>query len=311
MRASPTERRRLRAGSARSLLACTFLALLGGGWARAPREPAQQGAVQVRSHPVAGPVHWIEGRGGNLGVSAGEDGLLLIDDQFEDLAPQIQAELDKLSKGPLRFVVNTHWHGDHTGGNVVFGRKAPILAQENVRKRLQGKSPGRGPSESTPPHALPAVTYPQAVSLHLNGEEVRVVHYPGAHTDGDSVVFFMRSNVVHMGDLFFSGRFPFIDLDSGGSVRGLERSVREILDVLADDVKIIPGHGPLSTKADLGRYHGMLVDSIARVEKALAAGKSVVEMQEGKVLAGYEEWAWGFVGMDKFLETLVRDLKPR
>jgi cyclase len=311
MRASPTPRRRIRAGSPRALLACTFLALLGSAWALSPREPAQQGPVQVRSHPVAGPVHWIEGRGGNLGVSAGEDGLLLIDDQFEDVAPQIQAELDKLSKGPLRFVVNTHWHGDHTGGNVVFGRKAPILAQENVRERLQNPPAGRARAEPTPPHALPVVTYPQAVSLHLNGEEVRVVHYPGAHTDGDSVVFFTGSNVVHMGDLFFSGRFPFIDLDSGGSVRGLERSVREILDVLADDVKIIPGHGPLSTKADLRRYRDMLADSIARVEKALAAGKSVEEMQEEKVLAGYEEWAGGVVGMERFVETLARDLGGR
>ncbi|HVS08908.1 MAG TPA: MBL fold metallo-hydrolase [Planctomycetota bacterium] len=311
MRASPTPRRRIRAGSPRALLACAFLVLLGSAWGLSPREPDPQEPVQVRSHPVAGPVHWIEGRGGNLGVSAGEDGLLLIDDQFEDLAPQIQAELDKLSKAPLRFVVNTHWHGDHTGGNAVFGRKAPIVAQENVRERLQGKSAGRGPSEPTPPHALPVVTYLQSVSLHLNGEEVRVVHYPGAHTDGDSVVFFMRSNVVHMGDLFFSGRFPFVDLDSGGSVRGVERSVREILDVLADDVKIIPGHGPMSTKADLRRYRDMLADAIARVEKALAAGKSVEEMKEGNVLAGYEEWAWGFVGMERFVETLVRDLGRR
>jgi len=311
MRASPIQRRRLRAGPARSLLACTFLALLGSAWALSERELEQQGPVQVRSHPVAGPVHWIEGRGGNLGVSAGEDGLLLIDDQFEDVAPQIQAELDKLSKAPLRFVVNTHWHGDHTGGNVVFGRKAPILAQENVRERLASPPADRGPSEPRPAHALPVVTYPQSLSLHLNGEEVRLVHYPGAHTDGDSVVFFTGSNVVHMGDLFFAGRFPFIDLDSGGSVRGLERSVTEILEVLADDVKIIPGHGPLSTKEDLRKYREMLRESIARVEKALATGKSAEEMKQEQVLAGYEEWAWGFVGVERFLETLARDLGAR
>src|SRR5688572_15664773 len=198
--------------------------------------------VEIKSTQVAGNVHMFEGAGGNIGVSSGPDGILIVDDQFAPLAEKIDAALQKLeAPGPLKFVLNTHWHGDHTGGNAFFGRKASIVAHANVRKRLAAKS-------DTAKEALPVITHEDGLSVHFNGEEIRMISLPPGHTDGDCVIHFTKSGVVHMGDQFFNGRFPFIDLGSGGDVAGYLKNVETVLSKLPEGVKIIPGHGPLATR---------------------------------------------------------------
>jgi cyclase len=293
----------------RAFLGLAFAGLLAAAWTFGPRSAAEpQQEVDVVAHPVAGTVSWLEGSGGNIGVCAGADGIVMVDDQFENLAPKIQAALDSLSKGPLRFVLNTHFHGDHTGGNAVFGRKAPIVAHENVRQRLTQPRTRNGRTEpASPPEALPVLTYADSVSLHLNGEDIVVLHVPHCHTDGDSVVWFKQSNVVHLGDLFFSGRFPFVDLDSGGSVKGLIEGLTALKSKLPADAKLIPGHGPLSTREDLDKYLAMLVATRTLVADGLAAGKKPEDLKREKVLAGFDSWSWAFVDSDKFLDVLIRD----
>ncbi|HVR44881.1 MAG TPA: MBL fold metallo-hydrolase [Thermoanaerobaculia bacterium] len=265
--------------------------------------------VEIRVHPVAGAVYMLQGAGGNIGVSAGEDGIVIVDDQYAPLAPKIKAALATITDEPVRFVLNTHYHGDHTGGNEIFGESAPIVAHENVRKRLaEGvDAPGRR-IPPAPPAALPVITFNDRVTVHVNGEDLRALHVPRAHTDGDSVVFFTRSNVVHMGDLFFSGLFPFIDIDGGGSVRGLIRGIERVLEKIPPGAKVIPGHGPISDAAGLRGYLEMLVATSAAVEKALAEGKSAAQMKEEKILAPWDSWSWGFITTDRFIDTLVRDL---
>jgi len=296
----------MNSSSVRVALAAVCCALGLAAWSTAPQNLAQ---AEVKVTPVAGAVYFLEGQGGNIGVSSGADGVLIVDDEFAELAPKIQAALDKLAgsgKGVPRFVLNTHFHGDHTGSNAIFGRNAPIVAHENVRKRLAAGGGGNQPMEAP---GLPIITYAgdDGLSLFFNGEEIRLRHYPACHTDGDSVVWFSGSKVMHLGDLFFNGRFPFIDLDSGGSVAGLTSAVGKILADLPADVKLIPGHGPMATKADLERYHKMLVDTQALVKEALAAGDSVDAMVSNGLLKDYASWSWAFVDTKKFLETLVRE----
>src|SRR5262249_53014294 len=183
--------------------------------------------VEIKATEVAGTVYMLEGAGGNIGVSAGDDGLLIVDDQFAPLAPKIEAALKGIADKPLKFVLNTHWHGDHTGGNAAFGMKAPIIAQTNVRKRLlEGNAQRQIPP--APKEALPVVTFDEDVTIHFNGEDIHVVHYPHGHTDGDAIIYFPSSNVLHMGDDFFNGRFPFIDVSSGGSVKGLIANIEKV-----------------------------------------------------------------------------------
>ncbi len=264
----------------------------------------EQKAPTATARAVAGPVHWIEGRGGNIGVSAGEDGVLIVDTQFESMAPSIRTALAGISEAPVKFVLNTHWHGDHTGGNAALARAAPIVAHENVRARMS--TPGE--KAAAPPAALPVLTYADAVKLHFNGEEIRVFHLPSGHTDGDSVVHFTGSNVAHLGDLFFVGRFPYVDLASGGSVRGMARNVGKLLELLPDGIQIIPGHGPLATKAELLEYHGMLVGVLAHVQEQLDAGLTLEDLVAGNALAEWEAWGQGFIGPDRFLDIVVSDL---
>src|SRR5262245_14431624 len=191
--------------------------------------PSQQdfSKVEVKASHVAGAVHMLTGAGGNIGVSVGPDGILIVDDQFAPLAEKIRAALKTLGEGKLRFVLNTHWHGDHTGGNVAFGPEAPVLAHTNVRKRLEEGSEKPRPTPPAPKEALPIITFDESLSVHFNGEEIKVLHYPHGHTDGDSVIFFTKSNVVHLGDDFFAGRFPFVDLERGGGAEGRGRHVPE------------------------------------------------------------------------------------
>ncbi len=257
--------------------------------------------VQIKTTHVAGNVYMLEGAGGNIGVSVGSDGLLIVDDQFAPLAAKIETALHALDKGPLKFVLNTHWHGDHTGGNPHFGKEATIIAQTNVRKRLEEKS-------GTPKEALPVVTFDQSLAVHFNGEEVKVLHVPPGHTDGDSVIYFSRSGVAHMGDQFFNGGFPFIDLNSGGDVRGYIKNVELALERLPQGVKIIPGHGPLGDRADLERFHEMLVATAGIVRDGIAGGKTLEEIKAAGLPDKWSGWGKGFVNTERWLETLYKGL---
>ena len=262
--------------------------------------------VQIKTQKVAGTVYMLVGAGGNIGVTVGEDGIVIIDDQYAPLAPKILDALKAISDKPLRFIINTHYHGDHTGGNEIIGKSAPIVAHENVRKRLVQGSPARNTTPAKK-EALPVVTFDSTLTLHVNGEDVRAVHFPHGHTDGDAIIWFTKSNVVHMGDDFFNGRFPFVDIDGGGSVRGLIQNVEKVLGQIPDDVKIIPGHGELADKAALRAFLEMLKGTTAAALTAIKGGKTVEQAKEQKILAQWESWGTGFVTQDRFIDTLYRE----
>lgn len=263
--------------------------------------------VQIKATKVAGNIYMLEGAGGNIGVSAGADGLLIIDDQFAPLADKIRAALKEINPGQLRYVLNTHYHGDHTGSNRVFGREAAIIAHDNVRRRLAVEQTVRGQKiPASPKEALPVITFNQSASVHFNGEEIRVVHFPNGHTDGDSIIFFTASNVVHMGDHFFTGRFPFVDLEHGGSVEGLTRNVDAVIARVPADVKIIPGHGPLSTLDDLKLYRRMLVETTALVRKGMAQGKTLEQLKAAGLPDEWKTWGTGFINTGVWIETIFK-----
>lgn len=265
--------------------------------------------VEIEVRQVAGTVYMLTGAGGNLGASVGTDGIILIDDQFAPLAPKIRTALAELSDADVLYVLNTHWHGDHTGGNEFFGEMAPIVSHHNVRKRLAEGMAGPGRKvEPAPEAALPVLTFGDDLTLHYNGEEIRAIHLPHGHTDGDIAIWFTDSNVIHVGDHYFEGRFPFIDLNSGGSVRGLVRNIQTVIEMVPPDVKVIPGHGELSNIARMKGYLAMLEATASVVEKALGEGKSLEQMKEEKILAEWEEWSWSFIPTDSYLQTLVTDL---
>ena len=267
--------------------------------------------VEIKVQKVAGTVYMLEGAGGNIGASVGEDGIVIVDDQFAPLADKIQAALKGITDKPVRFVINTHWHGDHTGSNAYFSKQGTIIAQDNVRERLEKGRSGPGPAiKPAPKEALPIITFNDRASVHLNGEDIRAIHFPHGHTDGDSVIFFSQSNVVHMGDDFVTYGFPFIDLESGGSASGMIAACEKVLATVSPDVKVIPGHGPLSTVADLKPFLAMLKDSVARVQKGIQQGKTADQLKQEKVLAGYESWGGEgkFITTDKFIDTLYNDL---
>ena len=266
--------------------------------------------VEIKTIKVAGNVYMLQGSGGNIGLTVGDDGVAMIDDQFAPLSPKIHAAIAKLSNKPVRFLINTHWHFDHVGGNAMFADTAAIFAHANVRKRMQAgaKMPMRDvpPAE---PKALPIVTFEQGLSLWWNGEEIRAIHTPPGHTDGDTVVWFVKSNVVHMGDDYFTTGFPFVDIDSGGSVTSLLNALDVILGQIPPDAKVIPGHGDVSDVPGLRKYRSSLEEMVNAVKKGLAAGKTVEQLQKEKVLAAWEpSWGTGFVKADMFIATIARDL---
>jgi glyoxylase-like metal-dependent hydrolase (beta-lactamase superfamily II) len=270
--------------------------------------------VEIQTEKLSDNVYMMTGSGGNLGVSVGEDGVFLIDDQFAPLTPKIQAAIAKLSAKPVRFMLNTHWHFDHTGGNENLGKAgAIIVAQENVRKRLsrEGFIALLGmKTQPSPAIALPIVTFAQNVSFHLNGDDIRVFHAPNAHTDGDSVVHFVKADVVHAGDTFFNGLYPFIDTSSGGSVAGVLRAADRILAMSGERTKIIPGHGPLGAKADLKAYRDMLAAVSGNIAAQIKQGKKLEEVVASKPSAQFDaKWGKGFLAPDKFVEMLYGNLK--
>ena len=253
--------------------------------------------VEVKATHVAGNIYMLTGSGGNIGVSVGPDGILIVDDQFAPLAPKIEAALQQLNPGKLKFVLNTHYHGDHTGGNAHFGQQAHIIAHTNVRKHLGGK-----PGDAKP--ELPVITFDDSLSVWFNGEEIKLTHVPPAHTDSDSIVYFTEANVIHFGDTFFSGRFPNIDLGGGGDVRGYIRNVEESIKKVPDGARLIPGHGPLSTVKELKEFHEMLVETSSLVEKAIAAGKTLDEIKAAGLPDKWKSWAAPTINTSRWLEML-------
>lgn len=278
----------------------------------AAQEKQDFSKVRVKATKVAGQVYVLEDTnkefsGGNIGVSVGADGIVLVDDKFAKLAPQIEAALRSISDKPIRFLINTHFHGDHTDGNSVFGPKTTIIAHDNTRKRMAAG--GGKDNPPAPASALPIITFADTLSVHLNGEDIRAVHFPSAHTDTDVVIFFPASNVVHLGDEFFNGMFPFIDSDGGGSVKGLIANLTKLLPELPAGAKLIPGHGPVATTKELRAFLAMLEQTTAFVEAGIKAGKTLEQLKQDKSLARYDSWAKGFFKTPEFIEMLYKDLK--
>jgi glyoxylase-like metal-dependent hydrolase (beta-lactamase superfamily II) len=273
--------------------------------------------VQIKVTKVAGSVYMLEGAGGNIGASVGDDGIVIVDDQYAPLADKIQAALKGVTDKPIRFIINTHYHGDHTGGNAYFQKQAPIIAHDNVRKRLEeGSTVGNLGSvtmeaKPQPKEALPIITFDHDVTVHLNGEDIRALHFPSGHTDGDSIIFFPKSNVVHMGDDFVRYGFPFIDLGGGGSVEGMIAAMEEVVPKLPPDVKVIPGHGAVSNLDDVRDYVKMLKETRAVVEKGVQQGKTLAQLQQEKVLEPWKKWSGDFISSDAFIETLYNDLSGK
>jgi cyclase len=270
--------------------------------------------VQIKVAKVGGSVYMLEGAGGNIGASVGEDGIVVVDDQYAPLADKIQAALKGITDKPVRFVINTHYHEDHTGGNGYFQKQAPIIAHDNVRKRLEsGGAAGNGGSvhfgaKPQPKEALPIITFDHDVTVHLNGEDIRALYFPAGHTDGDSVIFFPKSNVVHMGDDFVTYGFPFIDVDSGGSINGMIDGVEKVISQVPADVKIIPGHGPVSSVDGVRKYLEMLKGTRDAVAKALQQGQTLDQMKQAKLLDPWKKYSGDFITQDAFLETLYNSL---
>lgn len=270
--------------------------------------------VQIKSTKISGNVYMLEGAGGNIGVSVGEDGILIVDDQFAPLSDKIRASLKGLNQGKLRFILNTHWHSDHTGGNAALGAEATIIAHDNVRKRMSTEQRSeffKSTTPASPKQALPVITFDQSLTVHFNGEEIRALHMPQGHTDGDSIIFFTRSNVVHLGDDFFSGSFPFVDLESGGSVEGLTKNIAELITKIPADAKLIPGHGPISTLDDLKTYHRMLVETTTIVRDKIAAGKTLAQIKSEGLPDEWKSWGNAFINTDMWLEILHRSLTAK
>jgi glyoxylase-like metal-dependent hydrolase (beta-lactamase superfamily II) len=272
--------------------------------------------VQVRTIKAGDGVYMLQGLGGNIGVSVGADGVILVDDQYAPLTDRIKAALAGLNPGPIRFVLNTHWHFDHTGGNENFGKGGVVIvAHENVRRRMSAEqfmTSFPQPIPASPTGALPVVTFTDAVTFYCNGDSISAFHVPPAHTDGDVIVWFRHANVVHMGDTFFNGRYPLVDLASGGAVGGLIGAADRVLAIADANTKIIPGHGPLGDRVALQAYRTMLVTVRDRIQQAVAAGRTLAQVQAAKPTAEFDAvWGSGRITPALFVEILYQDLSRR
>jgi glyoxylase-like metal-dependent hydrolase (beta-lactamase superfamily II) len=265
--------------------------------------------VEIKTIKLGDTLYMLMGEGGNIGVSAGADGVYLIDDQYAPLSEKIMAAVKAISDKPVKYVINTHWHGDHTGGNENFGKAgATIIAHEAVRARMEKGGELAAFKMVVPPAAagaLPVITFSDKAALHLNGETSHLIHVDPAHTDGDTIIHWPAANIIHTGDTFVNGFFPFVDISSGGRLDGIIKSADMVLALADDKTKIIPGHGPLATKADLARFRAMLATVRERVTAAKAAGKTAEEWAASKPLADLDaDWGKGFLPLDKFTQIV-------
>lgn len=282
----------------------------------APVVAAAQGpqAAPIKTTRIAGSVSMLEGVGGNIGVSSGPDGIVIIDDQYAVMSDNIRNALQALGPQPLKFIVNTHWHGDHTGGNEGFGKAgAVIVAHDNVRKRMSTEQFIKAfglKVPASPAAALPVITFAEAVTFHLNGDEISVTHVEAGHTDGDSIVLFKKANVLHTGDLFTNGTYPFIDVSSGGSIDGVIANVGRLINSVDDDTRIIPGHGPLGDRQALIAYRDMLSTVRGRLKAAIQRGDSLAKIQSDKPTADLDAvWGKGFLKPEQFVAIVHASLQ--
>lgn len=272
--------------------------------------------VQVRTVKAGEGVYMLQGLGGNIGVSSGPDGVILVDDQYAPLTEKIRAALAGLNPGPIRFILNTHWHFDHTGGNENFGKGGVVIvAHENVRRRMSAEQfmtsfPTVVPA--SPSGALPVVTFTDAVTFYFNGDSISALHVPPAHTDGDVIVWFRHANVIHMGDTFFNGRYPLVDLASGGSSDGFITAADRVLALSDANTKIIPGHGPLGDRVALQAFRTMMMTVRDRIKQAIAAGRTLDQVKAAKPTADFDAvWGNGRITPTLFVEILYQDLSRR
>lgn len=285
------------------LFAFTVRSLIAQDWS----------AVEIKTTKIADNIYMLEGRGGNIGVSVGNDGIMIIDDQYAPLADKIKAAIRELSEKEIKYVVNTHWHGDHMGGNEVFGAEGSIIiAHENVRTRVstdQFMEHMQRTVEARPEVAWPVVTFSQDLTFYFNDQEIMIHHGPPAHTDGDAVIYFKKANVVHMGDTFVRYGYPFIDMSAGGSVNGMIDHLNEVLQVIDDSTKVIPGHGDVATKSDVINFRDVLTDIRDNVQQAVEKGKSLDEILSSGLTSKYDaEWNGEFIKTKDFLSFVYEDL---
>jgi glyoxylase-like metal-dependent hydrolase (beta-lactamase superfamily II) len=279
----------------------------------APAAAQNFDTIQIRTHPLVQGLYMLQGSGGNIGLAVGDEAVFVVDDQFAPLTPKILAAIAAVTPRPVRFVVNTHWHYDHTGGNENLGKAGALLvAHENVRRRMSMGGFYATLNREEPravPGALPVVTFTESMTFHINGDSVVVRHVPPAHTDGDAIVFFTRANVMHMGDLFVSAGLPLIDLSSGGSLHGIIGAADIALGMAGAQTRIIPGHGPLADRARLQAYRDMLVDLRDRLRAEIAAGRSLEQVQAATITAAYQrDWPGGH---ERFVRLAYQELSRR
>jgi len=277
------------------------------------QNPPDASQVQVKVVPVAAGVYMLEGMGGNIGLSVGTDDAFIIDDQYAPMTPKIKAAIATVTAKPVRFVVNTHWHGDHTGGNeAMAGSGAIVFAHENVRRRMSSEqfmAAFNSRIPASPRGALPVVTFSDTISFYINDDTVRTFHVANAHTDGDAIMFFRKANVAHMGDTFFNGMYPFIDVSTGGSVAGMIAAANRALEMSNAGTRFIPGHGPVATRADLVRYRDMLVTVRRRVQPLVVQGRTLRQVLAAKPLADLDaQWGNGFMKPEQFLSIVYESL---
>lgn len=258
-------------------------------------------ATKITSQHLSESVYMLTGMGGNIGVSAGSEGLLIIDDQFAPLAEKIAAALGEINPAKIKYLINTHYHGDHTGSNSYFTEKqgSTIFAHDNVRKRLESDT-------SLNASALPVVTYAEGLTFHFNGETIKVMHLPAGHTDSDSVIWFEEANVLHAGDLFFESRFPYIDLDGGGTVNGYITNMQSLITMLDKNSQVIPGHGKLATKGDYQKALNMVLETAEFVKTKKAQGVSLDDLLAAGLGKKWQSWSWDFITEAKWITTLYK-----
>lgn len=269
--------------------------------------------VTIETVPVSDGIYMLVGQGGNIGLSVGDDGAFIIDDQFAPLSEKIKAAIAGQTDQPVRFVVNTHWHGDHVGGNEPFGNDgAVIFAHENVRARLAAGRPAMGGQQAIPPApeaALPVVTFADGVTFYWNGQTIQVTHVAPSHTDGDSIIHFREANVIHTGDSYINSGYPFIDTSSGGRIEGFISNTKKLLSMVDNDTRIIPGHGPVAGREDVEEFLNVLQLSRDRIGALKQQGKSLEEIQAARPMAEYDkEWGAGFINPDRWIEGVYNTM---
>lgn len=274
---------------------------------------SQRKEVQITATKVTEQVYMLKGQGGNIGLFIGEDAVFMIDDQFAPLTPKILEAIKKITPNKVNYLINTHWHGDHTGGNENMGKEgALIVAHDNVRKRMSSESTRRGRTvPASPKVALPVITFDKDLSFHINGDDILATHVHNAHTDGDALIYFANNNVLHTGDSYFQTGFPYIDLNSGGSIDGYIEGIKKMILLTDDETKIIPGHGDVSSKADLKVYLEMLNTLKSRVVAEIKKGKTLEEVKgNASITKGYESSSW-WITEEKIRETIFTSLSKK